>query len=247
VPQLPGLPLRATWITDTYPMRRWNEERRKYDRFASEPSQGWIWQVEEVHGKDGWERYYGFVGGGRIVRVPAREIRFARDDPQWHRMGHTTRVRVQLRDGDTPADSDYLPLLVDRPPHVRLQFTNESGLPQRVPARFLPESPQAAATPPAGVRVKLYRTESWRGSAGLRMAAKAPSASVQRLAEWPLRPGAGTLLQPGEERTGFDLNLAKWYDCAAPGMYHVEIEFMQGPGQRLAKVEDRSFYLLPAR
>jgi hypothetical protein len=44
--------------------------------FADFLQDGWVWQAEQVHTGDGWERYYGFVGHATIARVAASEIEF---------------------------------------------------------------------------------------------------------------------------------------------------------------------------
>ncbi len=62
--ELPSIPIKAKWIPPE-------------DAPGAGALDGWVWQAEEVRRDGEWKRYYGFVGGHIIARVPAGSIGLA--------------------------------------------------------------------------------------------------------------------------------------------------------------------------
>jgi hypothetical protein len=138
---LPYWPVYARWLTyrGQPVLVHIHDEEKKTDVTHVEYEQtGLVWQAEEVEVAGKWHRYYGFVGSGRIAKVPAEEIEFELWGTRWNEV-FNAGVGYGFRG-------------------VRgLNLMNRSGVPQPVPPFHAADDPSPAPPGATIVDFHLYR------------------------------------------------------------------------------------------
>jgi hypothetical protein len=179
-------------------------------------NKGRVWQAEEAFEKGKWRRYYGFVGGHRIERVPAEEIEFpppihwSRPKDRWTQLAPGLYGRLRgwwkkddLYEGGHPrrTTAEALPVVIE--------LWNARGLNQPTPVIEKLLKLRVAYSPatisrqgvlvPAGV---------WRGLA------------ARRAVAWKESP---PMLEPGRTVSLAAVDLRAYFKLTEQGFYQVSL------------------------
>jgi len=206
---LPKYPMPATWVTDQrFPWKSVSVDRTtgKRTEVTYYDQAGLVWQAEEVQVHGQWQRYYGFLGRGGIVRVPAEEIDFP-GDWHWHALSAGVEGEIAL----TGKDGNQGPFTPDEPLTVTVALRNARGIANPVPARL--DAPALAAT-----LVLLQQDPKQRENPPTELATLRASVLPP-----PATGAASPTLPPGEERPLATFPLDRFRAKLPPGNYLLEL------------------------
>ena len=191
-------------------------------------TEGTVWQAEEVRENGQWVRYFGFVGGDQIVRVPAAEVEFPGEFPWGPLEGGLDSMvkRGELNLKSFPGDiraaesNTALPIVIS--------LRNRRGIPQDVPALTdQPDRPRRLAT---GVQLQL-RFHALNGENPDAIVRRGPGdggawQEVPYLATAPaLANSVGKRLEATEEWEAVRFDLRDFFNFTAPGLYELKVIF----------------------
>jgi hypothetical protein len=201
------------------------------------PDLGMVWQAEEVFAAGRWQRYFGFVGGHRIARVPAAEIEFLPPaGGAWTRCAGPFNARLDLPPASNPDADEPSAFAPGEAVPIVLRIHNSAGLDQRLPG----EAPKLLLSySPAHVS---------------RQGALAPTARGNW--EWvdvPASPNARPValtkrtLGPAESIHAAEFDLRDLFDLSEPGFYRVRLAGAKRDGPRTiaAARHETEFLILP--
>lgn len=228
VVRLVDRPLKAKWVTlkdfpyIQQPVDLATGPQTEYDQ------SGRVWQTEEVL-KDGrWRRYYGFVGGQVIAKVPAEEIEFT-EWPYggWWRLSDGLeatffgpRFPEDVGPTDNPGHEPGAPLV------MTLRLRNRAGYDRQVPTEFVRREGGRVVSLRRGIELSLERAPLDANRPGPR-----PGRADDR--KWETVPpktaarfdagASARTLRPGESMEAFEVDLLDLFDASKPGTYRIQL------------------------
>jgi hypothetical protein len=224
---LPAWPLAARWVTlKKYPyLSQWVSGDGKRGVSIRYDQDGFVWQAEEVFHAGKWRRYYGFVGPGAPVRVPAEEIEFPAPDG-WAELSGMMDCRLEEVRSPTH-EGCYQP---GKPVRVRLQMRNRAGVARMAPTQLARPGANGAELR-TGLKIEAFRLPPGNELSAIDLFSQ-PEEEWERLEprrsarfRGPEEPGP---LQPAGERVVLELDMRDWFDLSQAGSYAVRIILPEG-------------------
>lgn len=250
--KLSSFPANAKWFTQKdapYGGYEEIEPGKPQKRAILYHNQGTVWQAEEVLVKGTWKRFFGFVGGHHIEKVPASEIEFPLRGWTQCAPGLDCRlVGPQFYPVEGPRTKENK-LRFSSPLPVTLEIRNRTGLDQLVPAQWKQPAGDSKHWPEA-IRLSIYySSKSPEEIQGSFWAEK--NWAEKNWEKLPLLPGAlvpfdqgeNQPLRPTETVAAVQVDLRDLAKFDRPGEYRLEIDF---PGSAPAgKNRERMRFTLP--
>lgn len=191
---------------------------------------GVVWQAEEVLVDGKWHRYYGFIGAGRMAKVPAEEIEFDVPGARWNNTFHAELTLWELS----------------------LQIVNHSGVPQPVPHFHAADDRSPAPPGSTIVDFHAYRYVGPLREPPFSDSLNFPDPAIGEDRQWreiPRKPGIRLKLnqlpdqlQPMEAAAVFTMNLDAAYPKFTPGNYREAAEVVTNDGSRKTRRFARQGY-----
>jgi hypothetical protein len=228
-------PLKAKWVTfKDFPYIQQPVDPQVGPQTEYDQS-GRVWQAEEVQ-KDGrWRRYFGFVGGQVIAKVPAEEIEFT-DWPYggWWRL--SDGLDAAFFGPAFPEDRGPGDNLGHEPGsslRMTLHLRNRAGFDRQVPTAYVLKEGGRVVSLRRGIELSLERAPldanrvgTRTGRADDRKWEAIPAKSAARF-----DPDASTrTLRPAESMIAFELDLLDVFDASKPGNYRLRLALSKESG-----------------
>jgi hypothetical protein len=219
--KMPGPPQRANWVTlKDSPVDRTYQDgvtRREYQ------TDGVVWQAEEVHNGDRWERFYGFVGQHTIARAPASEIEFVGQPGPWWNLKGGLDAAAEMVESRT---TGYAP---GQPIFVAVKIRNRLGVAHLSPTELIRPAPDGKPALRRGVNLLLWRSAA-RG-ANSKLNQGYPDEVVEPKRKTHFDAGDGSRqLEPLEAFESMRFDLSDWFDLTQPGKYRLRVTFAADSG-----------------
>ncbi len=231
-PMSASFPIRAKWLTlQAFPIDRQygnGTTRREYLQ------DGWVWQAEEVHRGDRWERSYGFVGHATIARAPASEIEFSPDQHRMPTLLDGLDARLEL---SSPAEGGLPP---GRPVIMTLKIRNCRGVEKPVPTEFLRPADDGKPALRRGLSLALFDIAT--DTAGVAFSAVPRNGEHTPTRTARFEPGdASRILAPTESFEAMQIDLSDWFGALGAGTYRVHLTFAKNSGLGEGTTNDAYF------
>jgi hypothetical protein len=198
--------------------------------------EGWVWQAEEVRKGGQWERYYGFVGGHVIARVPAAEIELAAAEfaDAWGKLSGGLDAWIG------PAEPRRTTFAPGKSVPVIARIRNRRGVENAAPREFLRRGPEGRPALRRGIELAVTYFPPSPDRNG-------PQPNVPHEERHPKRTDRFDPRDEPRPLSAFEaldalrLDLTDWFDLTRPGSYRVRLRFSGDSGVGEGASNDWSF------
>ncbi len=223
---MPAFPMPARWtalkVTKDDPGLRAIDLSGGISKYQVQSLQaGRVWQAEEIRERDGWRRYYGFVGPYVLARVPAEEVEFpAERNTGWWEVSAVVDVRIVPPGGRDDGNRIVSkPVSPDGPLPLEVWVRNRRGVDSAVPEEWVRTAGDTSLR--EGIAVRLFR-ERERPSPPQGKPRVDDEVSPRSVRRHPA--GAPTRnLAPAEAFRAMHVDLKTLFAVDRPGRYRLEV------------------------